>query len=146
MLTETCLATCESQDGKSNTLNLVMQGLTQKLPVSAAIYTYTYQPTVCTQDWCKATNWFLPSLPEVYALYQNKEVVNKTLEKLGIAKLYFPKSTSAYDCRVYDNSVIYTSSGDYQKAFCVNSNNNPMWGDVKSYNGYKGKVYPVISF
>lgn len=146
-LTEACLKACESKDGMSNTLNLVNYALTMQLPLTAAVYTYTFQPTACTLEWCKASKWFLPSMPEVYTLYQNREVVDAALTLVGAKPIKFPKGHNESYCQdYYNNMSIITSSAGYSRGFCVNKASlEPLWGRIDS-DYYLGYVYPVISF
>ena len=148
-LTEACLKACESKDGKSNTLNLVNYALTMQLPLTAAVYTYTFQPTACTLEWCKASKWFLPSMPEVYTLYQNREVVDAALTLVGAKPITFPTGNGYSECqRNSSNHVIITSSAGSGRGFCE-YNGKPLWGEIDTLyvsHSRRGYVYPVISF
>ncbi len=53
----------------------------------AATASNLYQPADCTATFCKAGNWFLPSMRDLNNIYQYRNLINKTLTSLGKDKL-----------------------------------------------------------
>ncbi len=95
-----------------------------KIFYHAADYCYKYQPNSVSsvKSWFAAGQWFLPNVAELNILYQNKDKVNASLQKVNAVTLtdsYYWSSTEygnngAWGLRMYDGS----QSGD------LKSNNN----------------------
>ena len=123
-----------STNGKQNTAAIMeyvkTNGKTGKYP--AAEYCTSYKPSTVYQDevWYAEGQWFLPSMKELQTLYNNKDVVNASLQKVNAVTLssdYYWSSTE-----INNNSawILKMSSG-----YTYNSSKNIIF-----------RVRPVLAF
>lgn len=89
-----------------------------------------YAPIGCTADFCKQGEWFLPSMRDLYNIYQYKDLINTTLTSLGKDELY--------NDRYWSSTVEFT-----KKAW-----NFRMKDGYRSYDLIDAKhhVRPVVAF
>ena len=114
-----------STNGKQNTAAIMTyvktNGKTGRYP--AAKYCTSYKPSTVYQDevWYAEGQWFLPSMKELQTLYNNKAVVNASLQKVNAVQLaedYYWSSTENSDYSAWlldmDNGSRYNySKGNY---------------------------------
>ena len=74
---DTDLTTC-GVDGRANTTAILNCGSSCG-STPAATATNSYEPSGCSKDFCKKTNWFLPSMRDLITLYNAKSYVNASL-------------------------------------------------------------------
>ena len=124
-----------STSGKQNTAAIMeyvkTNGKTGKYP--AAEYCTSYKPSTVYQDevWYAEGRWFLPSMKELQTLYNNKAVVNASLQKVNAVTLtddYYWSSTEA--------TTSYSAWGFNMK--------NDDWYSYNKSNGIY--VRPVLAF
>ena len=132
------LGNCEeafscSTNGKQNTAAIMeyvkTSGKTGKY--LAAEYCASYQPSTVYQDdvWYGEGQWFLPSMKELQTLYNNREVVNASLQKVNAVRLssHYWSSSEASSMSAWS---FYMDNDDRR---------------IQKYNNSLG-VRPVIAF
>ena len=67
-------------DGRQNTDKILLCGPACGQTVAGACN--KYEPTGCSKDFCKASNWFLPSMKELRDMYTVKDAFNETVLQL----------------------------------------------------------------
>lgn len=124
-----------STNGKQNTAAIMeyvkTNGKTGKYP--AAEYCASYKPSTVYQDevWYAEGQWFLPSIKELKTLYNNKAVVNASLQKVNAVTL---------------SSNYYWSSDEYSDVSARVSYMGSGAKDFRSKAYYDHYVRPVIAF
>ena len=88
-------------DGKDNTNKILACGSSCG-NTPAATTANNYQPTSCVKDFCKKSNWFLPSLRDLQNIYLQKTQINASLALL-----------SGYGATAIKDSWYYWSSTEY---------------------------------
>lgn len=124
-----------STNGKQNTAAIMTyvktNGKTGKYP--AAEYCTSYKPSTVYQDevWYAEGQWFLPSMKELQTLYNNKAVVNASLQKVNAVTL---------------TNSLYWSSTEYTNnyAWYLDMYNGNTHFTTKNYNDCY--VRPVLAF
>ena len=124
-----------STNGKQNTAAIMTyvktNGKTGKYP--AAEYCASYKPSTVYQDevWYAEGQWFLPSMKELQTLYNNKAVVNASLQKVNAVTLSSDYYWSSTENGNLDAWGLYVSSGDRNYLYKYGTN---------------GYVRPVLAF
>ena len=94
-------------DGRANTTAILNCGSCDSTPAATA--TNSYEPSGCSKDFCKKTNWFLPSMRDLITLYNAKSYVNASLSL-----------TASSGAKILTESSYYWSSTEYS--------GNGVWG------------------
>ncbi len=113
--------------GRSNTSIIIAHGNSNGYDTPAADYAYNYSTTGTQQG-----DWYLPAAGEVKLIYDNKDILNKSLSQLGGTELGTSYCWSSTECS--DKGRVW--------AFYVQ---NDYWTNYLK-TGSKGYVRPVISF
>lgn len=121
-----------STNGKQNTATIIAyatsSGKTGKYP--AAEYCTSYKPSTVYQDevWYAEGQWFLPSMKELQTLYNNKAVVNASLQKVNAVILF-------------SNNYWSSTESSNNRAWLLSSGN-------ASYGSKNANLYvrPVLAF
>ena len=119
MVTTTC-----GTDGRTNT-DAILAGPCYSSPTYSVRAVNTYKPNNCSKVFCRAGNWFLPSIIELDTIYNNKSVINNTLASLS------SKGASQLVKNVYWSSDEYSGYS--------------AWG-VYMYNGTKDYFRKTLSY
>ena len=124
-------SSCEI-DGKRNTYFILATNGGCSGTTYAANAVNAYNPSNCSKDFCKAGEWFLPSMRDLNTLYLFRNMVNSTLESL------IPAGAQR-------QSVYYWSSNESTspKAWKISMSNGWLSFLNKSYTT---NVRPVIAF
>ena len=127
----TDLTTC-GVDGRFNTTAILNCGSSCGT-TPAATATNSYEPSGCSKDFCKKTNWFLPSMRDLITLYNAKSYVNASLSLTASSGA----KTLTENC--------YWSSTEYSSNYAWGLTVNYGYRDGYGKNGYY-YVRPVIYY
>lgn len=121
-----------SVDGRSNTDKILACGSSCG-GTPAATAANSYQPAGCTQDFCKKTKWFLPSIKEFSQMYSVGKLLDTTIAML---KDY---GTVPFEAKWYWSSCEY----DKETAWEFDKSDNTKNTNYKNSDDY---VRPVVYY
>ena len=120
-------------DGRANTTAILNCGSSCG-GTPAATACNSYNPSGCAADFCKKTQWFLPSMRDLAKIYANKSVINASLSLLN-----------SWGAEILTENYYWSSteySGDSAWTFSM-GNGDRYWNTRYNGNGY---VRPVIYY
>ena len=121
----------EDMNGKYNTDKILSYVSTMNKTAEAVMATRLYAPSICEiGSFCAKGNWYMPAAGEVWSLYNNKALLNKSFSYIG---------ASAFHESVYWSST--ESSNDV--AWVVTLSGGSRWGSYKNYRNYTRPVLEI---
>ncbi len=133
-------------DGRKNTTAILSSNCSGT--AYAAVACNKYEPKGCTQDFCKKTKWFLPSIRELANLKDAHEQIKITMSFFNSSIVYAEAMDSGQETFWSSTEGRYSNTQDNVFAWYVyfhNPSNSEYFGAANSKE-FSHRVRPVVKF